>query len=176
MGYNVTGDATNGYYITVRVNGSDGNIQTAFKPSDKNVGNVVNIAFSYYTYNTFHFEECGDVHIENVTVHASASMAFVGLRCQNLYINRFKVVLPENSKRLLTANADGLHIEQGSGKVVVTNCLVEYNQDDALNIKAGYYYEFSSFDLRNKTITISKIHTLNIPETPVGTAPTIAPS
>jgi len=163
-GYDVTGDANNGYYINIRLNKDDDGVKRAFRGAgtpttedpDGNIGNKVNIAFSYYTYNTFHFTECNTVKMENITVHSSVSMAFVGLKCQEIYVNRLRIQVPEGSNRLMTANADGLHIEQGQGKVVVTNSLIEYNQDDAINIKAGYWYEFSSFDYITNSITISK--------------------
>lgn len=121
-------------------------------------GHLANVAFSYYVYNCIDCQSCGDLHFENLTIYSSPAMGFVSRESRNVYLNRLNIILPENTSRLMTTNADGVHIQQLRGEVVVTNSTLEYNQDDALNIKSGYFYKLdkSGIDLKNRTIRISR--------------------
>lgn len=161
-GYEIAGTAEQGYEITLRF--ADG-VRGSFKATG--VGNYVHIGFSYYVYNCLTFDVCGSAYIENITMHYSPSMGFVGTNNEHLYINRFQVKRKEGSNLLLTTAADSMHIVQQHGTVDITNCYNEYSQDDAFNIKSGVWYEFSGYDVVNKEITISK-KTIEIPAPRVG--------
>ncbi len=49
-------------------------------------------------------------------------------------LNNFNVVLPENSKRFMSGNCDGIHITGLCGKLTMKNCDFSGLGDDALNI------------------------------------------
>lgn len=151
LGYAIDGNENSGYTLTVRFHDE---VKRFFNTNS--VGHFANVAFSYYVYNCLTFDACGSSYVENVTLYASPAMGFVGRNSQNICLNRFNLMRKENSNRLMTCNADGIHIEQARGEVKVTNGVYEYMQDDALNLKAGYWYEFSDYSYKNKTITISK--------------------
>lgn len=149
-GHTISGDETEGYKIVVQFGEA---YTSAF--SDKAEGHYAALAFSMYVYNGFVYDNCEDVYMENVTLHTCPGMGVVGRRTTNIFVNRMKIALPENSQRLMTTTADGFHFAECYGEVKVTNSLVEYTHDDALNIKSGYYYGVTSVS-RQKEITIVK--------------------
>ena len=138
-GYSITGNASEGYFLTMNA-----------------VGDYANVSFSCYDYNALSFANCKNVYVESVTMHSAQGMGIVGNNNENMYINGFRLCLKEGSNRLMTANADGVHILQTGGNVQITNSLFEYSHDDALNLKAGYWYQLSGYDVLKKQITIAK--------------------
>lgn len=124
--------------------------------SDVSLGDYANLAFSMYVYNGFGIYSCEDVYMEDVTIHSIGGMAVVGNKTTNIYCNRVNIALPEDSGRLMTATADGFHFAECYGEVEITNSIIEYTHDDALNIKSGYYYELTSVDVRGKQVVISR--------------------
>ncbi|MGN1098768.1 MAG: sugar-binding protein [Christensenellales bacterium] len=159
-GYTVEGDEENGYTITVRFSAQYSDVFN--KPSK---GDYLNLAFSMYSYNGYSFSNCRNVHVEDVTVYTCPGMGFVAIDTENLYVNRFRLTLREDTNRMMTATADGLHLKGLTGTVKVTNCLIENTHDDALNIKTGYYYTLTGQDIVNKTVTIQrKTESIAMPE------------
>ncbi len=150
-GRTINGNETDGYEIVVQFG-------EAYKASfsDNALGHYAALGFSMYVYNGFVYDHCEDVYMENVTLHTCPGMGVVGRRTTNIFVNRMKIALPENSERLMTTTADGFHFAECYGEVKITGSLIEYTHDDALNIKSGYYYGVTSVEVRNKTLTISK--------------------
>ena len=150
-GYTVSGNKDTGYSVKVQFGSA---YYGSF--SDVALGDYANLAFSMYVYNGFSYTGCENVYMENVTIATCPGMGVVGSRTTNVYINRLQIAIPEDSGRLMTTTADGLHFGECYGDVKITNSLIEYCHDDALNIKSGYYYGLTSVDVRNKTVVISR--------------------
>ena len=150
-GYDITGDAQNGYKITIKISETQ---KSQFHTVAK--GDLANIAFSYYVYNVLTFDGCGTSRLEHVTIYYSPAMGIVGTGSENILINGLKIALPENSARLMTCCADAIHIYQQRGKIEITNGLTEYSHDDAVNVKSGYFYSLGGYDIKNHTLTIAK--------------------
>ncbi len=149
--YVVSGNATSGYSMTVTLASA---FQTIFTAPAR--GDYVNVAFAMYGYNGFAFSSGKDIFVEDVTLYTCPGMAFVGGTTENIYVNRFNLKLKEGSSRLMTATADGFHFDSCTGEVKITACLLENSHDDALNIKSGYYYDFSDYDAVAKTVTLTR--------------------
>ena len=81
-------------------------------------------------------------------------MAITVSGVENFYANRFDVALKDD--RIMTATADGYHLQACLGEVKITNSIIENTHDDALNIKSGYYYSLNTVDPVARTLTISK--------------------
>lgn len=92
-----------------------------------------------YMFNAFSFRDCEDVTIENVTVHHTPGMGFVGNRTHNITLRDSAVRVPPESGRLVSANADGSHFVGCTGVIRIDNCLFERMGDDATNIKSGLF-------------------------------------
>lgn len=109
--------------------------------------------FTMYGNSGFTINNSKQIYVEDCTVYTSPGMAFTVSNCENIYINR--VNFEKTGDRLMTATADGFHINACIGDVSITNCLLENTHDDALNIKSGYYYTVSNYDSVAKTFVIT---------------------
>lgn len=80
-------------------------------------------------------QNCNGIRIENLTVHASPSLA-VGLVANRgeILVRGLEVRFPEGSPRLLTTDADGIHCQQNRTGPVIEDCYFEGMADDAINI------------------------------------------
>ncbi len=81
------------------------------------------------------FHNCENIVINDITVHSSAGyMIVVFPRCHNMTINRYRVVCPEGSNRLMASNIDAIHLLGLSGKLIMKDCYFDGLGDDAVNI------------------------------------------
>ena len=115
---------------------------------------------SHYTYgqNGFYIEDSKDLTLENIDLYTAAGMGLVGLASENLTVNRFNVRLKPNTDRLMTTTADGMHFGACRGKLRVTNCLIENSHDDAINVKAGHYFDIGNINYTQNTIKLKKLN------------------
>jgi len=150
-GYSIAGDSIKGYSMTIYFSESAESFIMA-----NGVGDYGNVLFSGYNFNAMTFIGCGNLSFEGITIHSAPSMGIVGSNNENVYINRLNICLKEGRNQFITTCADGLHFEQNEGEVQITNSLIENCYDDALNLKAGYWYDFTSYDVLEQTITITK--------------------
>lgn len=129
------------------------------------IGELVALGFAMYGNNAISVSASKNIYFESCTIYTCPGMGFVASKVENLYVNRFNIIL--NGDRRMTATADGMHFEGCTGDVFITNSIIENTHDDALNIKAGYYYELSSTDSISRTLTIVR-KTSNIPMAKAG--------
>lgn len=160
-GYSITGSRSSGYHMTVYFNEQ---AETYIKANG--VGDYAGVLFSGYVFNTLNFYECGTIWLEHVTLHCSPSMGVVGYWNENMYLNGLRIALKEDSQQCITTGADGVHILQNSGDIQITNSLIENTYDDAINIKSGYWYDFTSYDVFERTITLTRTtESVKLPKT-----------
>lgn len=76
--------------------------------------------------------------IENVNLHHSSGMGLIGERCENVTLNNFNVLLPSNSKRIVSTTADATHFVNCKGLLDYNNCTFENMLDDAGNFHGVY--------------------------------------
>lgn len=134
-GYTVGGNETDGYTITVSMNGN------ITRPRN---GSFVSLQYSQYDVSGFNVTSSSDITFENVTMNDASGMAFVAQRVTNFHVNRFNLVPKEGSKSLMTATADAMHFVLMHGDVSITGSVINGSHDDALNIKYGYWYKLTS--------------------------------
>ena len=116
-----------------------------------------------YDFNAFTFVDCEDVTVENVTVHHTPGMGFVGIRTHNITLRDSAVRVPPDSGRLVSANADGSHFSGCTGTIRIEDCLFERMGDDATNIKAGLYLTIQAIEDEH---TVTAQHNLEMRDTP----------
>ena len=98
-------------------------------------GLLVNVRHCRYGANVALFVGVDGCLVEDVTITAAPGCVFViAPRSSNFTFNRFRIQLPENTRRTMAANADGIHIAGITGKFVMKDCYFENLGDDALNI------------------------------------------
>lgn len=100
------------------------------------IGNKAAIGFTVYDYHGFHFQNCTDTYVEDLTCYVTAGMGMRFDEGENAYLNRVKFIRDEN--RLLTCTADILHTAHLSGDFIITNSVLEGSHDDAINVKTFY--------------------------------------
>lgn len=102
------------------------------------VGTILALRHHLYGMDGITAKRSDQLYFEQVTLHTALGMGFAGYSSSNLYFNRFNIVVPANSGRLMTTVADGLHLFDTGGEVVVENSIFEYLGDDALNAHGSY--------------------------------------
>ena len=129
------------------------------------INDRVALGFAMYGNNGISVQDSEEIILESSGIYTAPGMGLTANQVHNLYINRFRIMLKD--ERLMTVTADGMHISNSTGKVEITNSLIENTHDDALNIKSGYYYSLSSVDAVTRTITLAR-KTSSIPLPKVG--------
>lgn len=112
------------------------------------IGKRVSVAFTMYEHPGIVISNSKNTYLETINIYTTPGMSIMGHSSENLYFNRTNIMLKTGSKRLMTATADGLHLGDCLGDVVITNSLYEASHDDAINIKT-FYFKVDSFS-RNK--------------------------
>ena len=80
------------------------------------------------------FWQCQDSGVEDVTVHASPSVAGLIVACEKgMVIRRLQARYRKGTKRLLTTNADALHCPANRVGPLIEECLFEGMADDSVN-------------------------------------------
>ncbi len=130
----ITGDDANGYEMVLTF---------ATPIAEPPLGTYATVFYSQYDAYGMKVNACENVYVDDITMHYASGMALNVEDTHNFYANRFNIVRKQGSKAMVTSTADGLHFSMMTGTVKVTNSIVEYTGDDALNIKHGYYYRVS---------------------------------
>ncbi len=79
-----------------------------------------------------------DTVLDGVSIYHAGGMAVVAQRSENITLDHVQVTPAPNSGRVLSASADATHFSNCSGKILMTNCLFECQDDDATNIHGIY--------------------------------------
>ena len=107
-----------------------------------------------YGGNALHFTGCTDgLTVADVTVHAAPGMALYARSCQgDIRVSRFTVRPRAGSGRLLSTNADALHLDGCTGTAVIADSAFERMGDDGINVHSGYLRIASLADRRTVSL------------------------
>lgn len=83
--------------------------------------------------------ECDDFSVNHVRIHASPGMAITAFACRGGSIQDVTVGIKPGTSRLLSSNADAVHLLSCSGEISVRDCLFEGMGDDGINIAAPFF-------------------------------------
>jgi len=153
--YTLTGNDTDGYTMVVE-----------FAKTINQSRLFCNVILSFTEYGQYDANETSagmnisyghDIYLEDVNMYHASGMGLVGTEVENFFVNKFNVMLRENSKNLMTVTADAMHFDKCRGKVEVTNCIIENSHDDALNMKHGYWYKLNSVVASEKKIVCTRM-------------------
>ena len=99
------------------------------------IGQTICVRHSSYGPICILIKSSRDTVLENITIYSGGGMGVVVLpRSENLTLKNFNALLPENTKRMMSLNCDGVHITGLCGKLSMKDCDFEALGDDALNI------------------------------------------
>ena len=83
-------------------------------------------------------DDCKDTYIDNVNVHHSSGIALIAQKSENITLQKYNVMLPENSGRLVSTTADATHFNACKGLIKMDDCIFENMLDDATNVHGSY--------------------------------------
>lgn len=88
---------------------------------------------------TIIFVDCEDLYIENFILIHGAAYAIMGMASKNLYIDNFSMYMDyRENGRLVTNNADGVHLFNCKGDFVLKNSYMDGLLDDTVNVHNNY--------------------------------------
>lgn len=118
------------------------------------VGHQINIRYEIYGNTIFNFVSCRRFLLKNIIIYGAASFgATIRPRSEDFTFDNFCIRVPDTSKRLKAANADGIHALGLSGKLVLRSCNMESMGDDTLNIH-GLAGGIHALDPEKKTVSM----------------------
>ncbi|WP_443938411.1 alpha-1,3-galactosidase-related protein [Pedobacter sp. MW01-1-1] len=97
-----------------------------------------------------------ELNLENINVYHAGGMGLIAEKSVNVSLNKFNVVLPANSKRMVSTTADATHFVNCKGLILIENCRFENQLDDATNIH-GVYTEITR-KISDKSVEIKLGH------------------
>lgn len=97
-----------------------------------------------------------NTRLENVNVYHAGGMGLIGERCENVSLKNFNVILPPNSKRMVTTTADATHFVNCKGLLSYDGCTFENMLDDAGNFHGIYTKVVDLLD--DYTIGVRRMH------------------
>jgi hypothetical protein len=113
--------------------------QDRFAGKMPSTGDYIIARHQVYDYQSFEFEKCNDVYIENVSIYSNPGMGVTGNECRNIRIKHLYVMLRPGSDRWMSCTADATHFAGCRGSIIMENCLFEGMGDDATNVRSGHY-------------------------------------
>jgi hypothetical protein len=81
---------------------------------------------------------CETVRLDGISIYASCAMAIVGHHCRDVLIEKVQIRPKPGSSRLLSTNADAIHMQSTTGYVRVRDCLLQGMGDDCVNVHGQY--------------------------------------
>jgi hypothetical protein len=102
------------------------------------VGTVIVIRFKG-NHDAVRVTQCQNVSFSGITLLSSHSMGYNVSLSNNLAFRQCTIGLPPAGVRLLSTNADGMHITNCSGSLTIDECIFEAMGDDAINVNAAMW-------------------------------------
>ena len=130
-------------------------VENADKQRPIKIGHLINFRYEIYGNSIFNFESCHRFVLKDIAIYSAASFgAKIRPRSSDFTFDNFSIRLPEGSKRLKAANADGIHILGLYGTLTLKNCNMEGMGDDTLNIH-GIAGEIYGLDAEKQTLAFA---------------------
>ena len=120
------------------------------------IGSHVVVRHQVYGYNAFIFNDCRNVLLEDVTIHAVPGMGVTGSDCRDITLRRLKVVPADGG--WMSATADATHFNGCRGQVMVEDSEFAGMGDDAINIHAMYGLATARIDAHTLAVGRGRMH------------------
>ena len=115
-------------------------------------GEGIVIRHNPYGPNVMGVDGCTGVSLSNVCLYAGG-MGLAATRTANLTLDRFQINYRPGTQRLMSANADGVHLNMCSGQITLTNCVLQGMGDDCINIH-GMWARATTLDSPARTVRL----------------------
>jgi hypothetical protein len=108
-------------------------------PISLQAGATVVMRHRVYGVNLFELARCKNVYFEEVTLHAAPGMGIVAQAVSGMHFNRLRVMPRAHSGRMLSLNADAVHLINCKGNIELLDCSFQGMGDDAINICSSFW-------------------------------------
>lgn len=143
-------------YGGLKVTGVAGNRVAVFSTQAvaSQPGATLILRHQLYNGNALHFTGCTDgLEVADIHVSAAPGMALFARYCEgDIRISRFTVRPRAGTGRLLSTNADALHLDSCTGTATITQSTFQAMGDDAVNVHSDYLRVASLIDRRTVSI------------------------
>lgn len=102
------------------------------------VGNRLILRHHARTHPAFYVTYSKDITFRNITLYHCEGMAVIAQFTENITLDRFDIRIHPQKKRVFTAAADGFHCVYCRGNIQITDCFLENQLDDPVNIHGIY--------------------------------------
>lgn len=122
--------------VTGRERAGAGLITTSFStPQPLTAGMHLMIRHLYYEMGAFKLNDCSHMLFERVTIHSMPGMGWVGRGdLHHLALRSCAVRIRPGSRRMYSTSADGFHILDSQGAILIEDCEITGTGDDCINI------------------------------------------
>lgn len=117
---------------------SPGNIRLYLKGIKGTVGNTMVFGAGHRIASAFTIYRCSEIEISDISIYHCGGMGVIAQLSRNLTLKSVMVAPAPNAGRVLSASADATHFVNCSGKISMTDCVFESQNDDATNIHGMY--------------------------------------
>jgi hypothetical protein len=114
-------------------------------------GATVVLRHPVYGASVFVMRQCRLVRFDEVAIHASPGMGIIAEFGSGFTFNKLRVTPTPNTNRLLSLNADAVHLTDCSGAISFSDCELRGMGDDAINIHSMYFKIARSSSSQNAT-------------------------
>lgn len=129
-------------------------------------GNRLALYHRLYGGSIFILQDCSRVVLSDIDIYHSSGMGAIGVRCEDICLDDFNVMVRPGSGRCFSGIADALHFSQCRGKIVLRNSRFGGQGDDALNVHGRYYLIKSiSQDRKSAVMELTRNAVPEIPRT-----------
>jgi hypothetical protein len=107
------------------------------RPGDLQPGMDVVVRHWIYHGNGIEFSahRNADITLEGIEIRACPGHAFVGYGCERgIHLSGCRIARPDDPRRMVTATADGCHLGDMRGDIIIEDCDFSYQGDDSVNI------------------------------------------
>ena len=115
-------------------------------------GEGIVIRHNAYGPHVMSFDGCDGVTLSNVSLYAGG-MGLAAMRTADLTLDHFRIDYRPGSRRLMSANADGVHLNMCRGRITLTNCVLRGMGDDCINIH-GMWARVTAIDRATGTLRL----------------------
>ncbi|MFR9661275.1 MAG: right-handed parallel beta-helix repeat-containing protein [Rikenellaceae bacterium] len=103
---------------------------------------------------------CSNILLEGITVHHAPGMGFLFEKATDITLKNSKVVLPENTPRVIASTADATHFANCRGEVLIEGCRFENMLDDGTNVHGTYVEVHKVLDSKSVIVELKHFEQL----------------
>jgi hypothetical protein len=130
---------------------------SAYHPDNRfTAGNVVVIKNEKRWSPAFSLITCEKISLEHIDLYHAGGMGVIAQNCRDVELDHIRVMKRPGSTRVFSVFVDAFHFVDCCGRLVIQNCLMEGQMDDAVNIH-GIFLRVCGF-LSPGTVRLRLMH------------------